>query len=94
MPDGSGRCDSRGRGRHSGAHHRWRSFDSHHGRDLLPARQAGDGPVGQWHRIHWQGDVDLGPSQRCDAAVDRTWEAEPERIHRIVQWAIPRRVPE
>jgi putative transposase len=33
-------------------------------------------------------DADLGAHARGDAAPDRTGQADPERIHRIVQWPL------
>ena len=71
-----------------------------------PAGDAHSGSVGararppqgvadrQRPRVLRPGHVDLGARPRRDPPPDRTGQAESERVHRIVQWAIARRVSE
>ena len=44
--------------------------------------------------VLWARHADLGARARRHAAADRAGQADAERLRRIVQWAVPRRVPQ
>lgn len=58
------------------------------------SQTAGDDCLGQWHRVHQQGNLALvaGPPDRM--APDRAGKTSAERIHREFQSQAPRRVAE
>lgn len=61
------------------------------GRD---ARVAAGAAHGQRVGVLWQGDAHVGARTARHPPADRAREAGPERLYRVVQWPLPRRMPE
>ena len=58
------------------------------------ARPAAGAAHGQRPGVLRARHADVGARARRHAAADRAGQADSERVHRIVQWPVPRRVPE
>ena len=48
----------------------------------------------QWQGALWPGGVAADPQEWRDVAPDRAGQTEPERLCRIIQWPVPRQMPQ
>lgn len=66
-------------------------IDARNDRDT---RQAEDDRQRQRHRVHQQRDPALSRPVPGRVALHRAGKADPERLHRVVQWSPARRTPD